>query len=134
MQVIDFECSRCGAKKGELCKTPRGRYADIHGERTQAWWKAGGGKIKALRSDDVITQFSSRGFTLVELLVVISIVCILAALVWGNWKNRGVFEEQWSNGHRYLREKSLTRVIPLVHDPDCPKCKPQPVESNARSN
>ena len=30
----NHECPRCGAKKGEACRTPLGRAADIHVERT----------------------------------------------------------------------------------------------------
>ncbi len=71
------------------------------------------------------------GFTFIELLVVISIIAILASIIYATIKNSGNFEEIPVKGHRYLREINIGRVMPIFHDPECPKCKAEgnpPVE------
>ena len=35
--VAEVSCPRCGALVSESCKTPKGRKADVHGERGKAY-------------------------------------------------------------------------------------------------
>jgi len=56
----EYNCSKCGAKRKELCKMPSGRLAKIpHGERVQCLTKTDWNRCQGIASNvmEVLTKY-----------------------------------------------------------------------------
>lgn len=76
-----------------------------------------------------------RGMTLIEVLVLISIFCIVLACMIGALRGSSSQQRKTEiSGHTFvqIREPWESKWRDPIHDPECSKCKGQPIEGGAR--